>query len=112
MVFVTPGPAVTTATPTFPVNLACASAANAALPSCRTSRTFIPSFSQPTKIGETCPPESPKIVWTPWALRTFATMSPPFAAFRFLRSSADKDPMKNEDYCDFGLKVKASKSFN
>ena len=51
MVFVSPGPAVTTATPGIPVNLELASAANTALTSCRTSITAIPSLLHPTSIG-------------------------------------------------------------
>ena len=58
IVLVTPGPAVTIATPTESVNLETASAANTAETSSRTWMMLIFSFSHPTSIGEMWPPQS------------------------------------------------------
>jgi hypothetical protein len=52
MVLVTPGPAVTAATPGTPVMRATASAAKTAFTSCRTSITRMPAFFALTKMGE------------------------------------------------------------
>jgi hypothetical protein len=60
-VLVTPGPAVTAATPGNPRKRETESAAKAALASCRTSIILIPSFLASTKIGEICPPHNVKI---------------------------------------------------
>lgn len=99
-VFVTPGPAVTAATPTVLERRATASAANTAETyenfrnytliyswqkvylielhtSWRVSITRIPCFSAATKIGEMWPPARVKMNLTPCALRTSATNSPP-----------------------------------
>lgn len=56
MVFVTPGPAVTSAIPGFPLIRVIASAANTVVASCLTSIIFIPNFSLSVTIGDTCPP--------------------------------------------------------
>lgn len=76
-VLVRPGPAVTATTPTVPVRRATASAANTAVTSWRVSTTRMPSFSQATSSGEICPPTSVKRNFTPCALSTAATLSPP-----------------------------------
>ena len=75
-VFVTPGPAVTTATPT-PVSRAVASAAKAAVCSCRVSMTRMPRRFASTKIGAMCPPASPNSDRTPCRYSTSATKWPP-----------------------------------
>mmetsp|Transcript_23987 Transcript_23987/g.83242 ORF Transcript_23987/g.83242 Transcript_23987/m.83242 type:complete len:248 (+) Transcript_23987:370-1113(+) len=77
-VFVTPGPAVTAATPGTPVRRATASAANTAVTSCRTSTTRMPVALAATRIGEMCPPTSVNRNLTPCALSTCATSSPPW----------------------------------
>ena len=69
IVFVTPGPAVTTATPIVFVILEVASAANTAEASSLTCTISIPSSSHPTKIGEICPPHKVKIVEMLFPLR-------------------------------------------
>jgi len=76
-VLVTPGPAVTAATPTVPVMRATASAANTALPSSRTSTTRMPRCSAPVRIGEMCPPHSVNRCLTPCRIKTSAMMVPP-----------------------------------
>ena len=77
-VLVTPGPAVTTATPGTPVIRAVASAANTAFASSRVSITSIPIFLHPTSIGEICPPHRVKIRRTPSSFKTAAIISPLF----------------------------------
>lgn len=62
---VTPGPAVTAATPMRPESLETASAAKTAVASCRVSTTRIPSFSLATRMGEMWPPASAKTKRTP-----------------------------------------------
>jgi hypothetical protein len=76
-VLVTPGPAVTTATPVTPVILEAASAAKTAVASLRTSSTCIAARLHATRIGEMWPPHRQNTAFTPWAVSTFATMSPP-----------------------------------
>ncbi len=56
-VLVTPGPAVTTATPGMPESRAVASAAKTAVTSCLVSTIRMPAFSAAVNIGEMCPPE-------------------------------------------------------
>src|SRR5688572_23957407 len=75
---VTPGPAVSTANPGVLVSLPVASAANAAVCSCRTSSSRIggSALTAPSYIGKTCAPESVNIVSTPWALATATASSP------------------------------------
>ncbi len=77
MLFVTPGPAVTAATPGTPVSRALASAANTAVASWRVSITRMPWARAPDSIGEMCPPHSVKTWRTPCALNTAATRLPP-----------------------------------
>src|SRR4051812_2181809 len=79
---VTPGPAVTAATPTVPVIRATASAANTALASSRTSTTRNPRACAPVRIGEMWPPHSVNRWVTPWRARTSAMMSPPWVMAR------------------------------
>ena len=76
-VLVTPGPAVTAATPIVPVIRATASAANTAFASSRTSTTRIPRACAPVRIGEMWPPHSVNRCVTPCRARTSAMMSPP-----------------------------------
>ena len=64
-VFVTPGPAVTTATPGIPESLAVASAAKTAVTSCLVSTTRMPIFSDAVSIGAMCPPDKVKMFSTP-----------------------------------------------
>ena len=78
--FVTPGPAVTAATPGMPVSRAAASAAKTAAASPRVSTTRMPRALAPERIGEMCPPQSVKSSRTPWASSAAATASPPCAA--------------------------------
>jgi hypothetical protein len=75
---VTPGPAVSAATPTSRVALAQPSAANAALCSWRTSTMSIPSSRQPSKIEKRWPPESVNSFDTPAARSRCATSRPPW----------------------------------
>ena len=75
-VFVTPGPAVTTATPTESVILETASAANTVVASSLTWIISISSFSQPTKIGDMCPPQRVKILFTPFLFKQEAMANP------------------------------------
>ena len=79
---VTPGPAVRTARPGERVSLPVASAANAAVCSCRTSSREIPwsSFSAASYIGKTCAPESVNMVRTPCAAATAVAWDPPWPA--------------------------------
>ena len=65
--FVTPGPAVTAASPGVRVSRAVASAANTAVCSCRTStsRTGWPPLTAASYSGNTCPPDSVNRVDTP-----------------------------------------------
>ena len=70
IVLVTPGPAVTAATPGIPVSLDMASAANTAVGSCLTSITRIPCFLAPTNIGDMCPPHKVKRKRTPCFFKT------------------------------------------
>ena len=56
IVLVTPGPAVTAATPVMPVRRDMASAAKTQLTSCLKSTTVMPSFFEATSIGEIWPP--------------------------------------------------------
>jgi hypothetical protein len=74
---VTPGPAVTAATPGAPVMRATASAAKTALFSSRQSTTGIPASVAPTRIGEMCPPQRVNSAGTLRFTRTDATICPP-----------------------------------
>ena len=75
---VTPGPAVSTASPGTRVSLPVASAANAAVCSWRTSSSRIggSALTAPSYIGKTWAPDRVNIVSTPWA-RAAATASSP-----------------------------------
>ena len=75
---VTPGPAVSTARPGTRVSLPVASAAKAAVCSCRTSRIRIggSALTAPSYIGKTWAPESVNMVSTPWARATATASSP------------------------------------
>ena len=75
---VTPGPAVSTASPGRRVSLPVASAANAAVCSCRTSSSRIggSALTAPSYIGKTCAPERVNIVSTPCARATATASSP------------------------------------
>ena len=75
---VTPGPAVSTASPGTRVSLPVASAANAAVCSWRTSRSRIggSALTAPSYIGKTCAPDSVNIVSTPCARATATASSP------------------------------------
>jgi hypothetical protein len=75
---VTPGPAVSTARPGTRVSLPVASAANAAVCSCRTSSNRIggSALTAPSYIGKTWAPESVNIVSTPCARATATASSP------------------------------------
>jgi len=77
MVFVSPGPAVTAATPGRPVSRATASAANTAVASCLVSTTLIPRALAPMSTGEMWPPHSVNRNSTPCARSTSPTRSPP-----------------------------------
>src|SRR5690242_7143526 len=74
--FVTPGPAVTAATPHSRVTLAQPSAANAADCSCRKSTIRIPCSEAPTRIGQMWPPLRVKRCVTPARLSASAISSP------------------------------------
>ena len=76
--FVTPGPEVRTANPGIRVSLPVASAAKAAVCSCRTSSRRIggSALTAPSYTGKTCAPDRVKIVSTPCA-RAAATASHP-----------------------------------
>ena len=78
MPLVTPGPAVSTASPGTRVSLPVASAAKAAVCSCRTSSSRIggSAFTAPSYIGKTWAPDSVNIVSTPWARATATASSP------------------------------------
>ena len=80
MPLVTPGPAVSAATPGWRVAFAHPSAANAADCSWRVSTMSIPSSRQPSKIEKMWPPESVNSFVTPWAFSRFATSRPPCGA--------------------------------
>ena len=80
MPLVTPGPAVSAATPGWRVAFAQPSAANAADCSWRVSTMSIPSSRQPSKIEKMWPPESVNSFVTPWAFSRFATSRPPCTA--------------------------------
>ena len=75
---VTPGPAVSTASPGRRVSLPVASAANVAVCSCRTSSSRIggSALTAPSYIGKTCAPDSVNIVSTPCARATATASSP------------------------------------
>src|SRR6478672_6547318 len=75
---VTPGPAVSTASPGTRVSLPVASAAKAAVCSWRTSSSRIggSAFTAPSYIGKTCAPERVNIVSTPCARATATASSP------------------------------------
>src|SRR6478752_3685496 len=75
---VTPGPAVSTASPGVRLSLPVASAAKVAVCSCRTSRIRIggSALTAPSYIGKTCAPDSVNIVSTPWARATATASSP------------------------------------
>jgi hypothetical protein len=75
--FVTPGPAVTAATPGNPVMRATASAANTAFFSSRQSMIRRPASCAPTRIGEMCPPQSVKTQGIFQRARMAARTSPP-----------------------------------
>ena len=77
-VLVTPGPAVTAATPGRPVRRAVASAAKTAVASWRVSITRMPARLAATRIGEICPPTRVKRNGTPCAFKTSAMSCPPF----------------------------------
>ena len=79
---VTPGPAVSAATPTPRVAFAIPSAAKAAVCSWRTSTSPIPSSLQPSYMENRCPPDSVKRCSTPRDFKTFATIRPPWSAIR------------------------------
>ena len=78
MPFVTPGPAVSTASPGTRVSFPVASAANAAVCSWRTSRIRIggSAFTAPSYIGKTWAPDSVNRVSTPCARATATARSP------------------------------------
>ena len=78
MPLVTPGPAVSTASPGRRVSLPVASAANAAVCSCRTSSSRIggSALTAPSYIGKTWAPDSVNIVSTPCARATATASSP------------------------------------
>src|SRR6056297_656719 len=78
MVLVSPGPAVTAATPGTPVSRAWASAANTAVASSRTSVMRMPMRFASTRMGEIWPPHRVKISRTPRSYRTRAILAPPF----------------------------------
>ena len=65
IVFVTPGPAVTAATPVMPVRRDMASAAKTQFTSCLKSMTVMPSFFDATSMGEMWPPMRVKMCLTP-----------------------------------------------
>src|SRR6478752_2182632 len=75
---VTPGPAVSTASPGTRVSLPVASAAKAAVCSWRTSSSRIggSALTAPSYSGKTCAPERVNIVWTPCARATATASSP------------------------------------
>ena len=72
----TPGPAVTIATPILLVSLDVASAANTVETSSRTSMISIPSDSHPTRIGDICPPHKVKTVLILLFLKNELTVNP------------------------------------
>ena len=74
---VTPGPAVSAATPTPRVALAKPSAAKAAVCSWRTSTISMPSSLQPSYMENRWPPESVNRCVTPRDFKTLATIRPP-----------------------------------
>ena len=74
--FVTPGPAVTAATPTSRVTLAQPSAAKAAVCSCRTSMRRMPCSVAPISTGQMWPPFKVKRWLTPARSRARAMSSP------------------------------------
>ena len=78
MPFVTPGPAVSAATPGSRVTFAQPSAANAAACSWRTSTMSMPSSLHPSYTEKRCPPESVNSLLTPCALRRLAISRPPW----------------------------------
>ena len=67
MPLVTPGPAVSAATPGRRCSLATASAANTADCSCRTSSSRTPVVCSASYSGNRCPPESVNTSLTPYA---------------------------------------------
>ena len=75
---VTPGPAVSTASPGRRVSLPVASAANVAVCSCLTSSSRIggSALTAPSYIGKTWAPDRVNIVSTPWARATATASSP------------------------------------
>jgi hypothetical protein len=75
---VTPGPAVSTASPGRRVSFPVASAANVAVCSCRTSSSRIggSALTAPSYMGKTWAPDSVNIVSTPWARATATASSP------------------------------------
>lgn len=77
-VLVSPGPAVTMATPGTPVRREMASAAKTVVASSRTSTTRIPTASQPTRIGAMWPPVSVKTKRTPCSRQAWAASRPPY----------------------------------
>ena len=85
---VTPGPAVSTASPGTRVSLPVASAANAAVCSWRTSSSRIggSALTAPSYIGKTWAPERVNIVSTPWARATATASSPAWPVRRSLLS--------------------------
>src|SRR5215475_1499821 len=79
---VTPGPAVTTASPGARVSRAVASAANTAVCSCRTSTRCIggSALTAPSYSGNTCPPDRVNIVLTPCRRAAATACAPPCRA--------------------------------
>ena len=79
---VTPGPAVTTASPGVRVSRAVASAANTAVCSCRTSTSRTGSdpkspLTTASYSGNTCPPDSVNSAETPWRRAAARACTPP-----------------------------------
>ena len=76
---VTPGPAVTTASPGVLVSRAVASAAKTAVCSCLTSTSRIgcPPLTAASYSGNTCPPDNVNMVGTPYSRATARACTPP-----------------------------------
>src|SRR5271157_538776 len=83
--FVTPGPAVTTATLGIPVSRAVASAAKIAVASCLTSTTRMSCRLAPTRIGAMWPPHTVNKHSTPRYFKILAISSPPSAMIASLQ---------------------------
>ena len=80
-VLVTPGPAVTAATPTEPLSREKASAQNAAFSSARTSMIRMPLRLASTNMGEMCPPHNVKRCENALLLKHFCHLSPTIHVF-------------------------------